>query len=54
VHSQISTASTVASLEAEIMLGRGAEFCNRLQMALDNLATDKTITVSSIVNYGNE
>ncbi len=50
----IGTASTVASLEAEIMLGRGAEFCNKLQMAINNLATDKTITVSSVVNYGNE
>ena len=50
----IGTASTVASLEAEIMLGRGAEFCNRLQMAINELDTDKTITVNSIVNYGNE
>jgi hypothetical protein len=50
----IGTASTVAAFEAEVMLGKGAEFCNKLQMAINDLATDKTITVNSIVNYGNE
>ena len=50
----IGTASTVASFTAEVMLGKGSIVCNKLQMAIDNLATDKTITVKSIINYGNE
>jgi hypothetical protein len=50
----IGTTSTVAAFEAEVMLGKGAEFCNKLQMAINNLAAGKTITVNSIVNYGNE
>ena len=50
----IGTASTVASFTAEVMLGKGSVACNKLQMAIENLATGKTITVKSIVNYGNE